>query len=47
MYDGTAQHALLTYKYTGKEKDSESGLDDFEARYYGSSLGRFMQTTVK
>jgi RHS repeat-associated protein len=26
---------------TGKERDSESGLDDFEARYYGSSLGRF------
>jgi RHS repeat-associated protein len=27
---------------TGKERDSESGLDNFEARYYGSSLGRFM-----
>jgi RHS repeat-associated protein len=27
---------------TGKERDSESGLDDFEARYFGSSLGRFM-----
>jgi RHS repeat-associated protein len=31
-----------TYKFTGKERDSESGLDDFGARYYGSSLGRFM-----
>ena len=30
------------YKFTGKERDAESGLDDFEARYYGSSLGRFM-----
>ena len=32
------------YKFTGKERDSESGLDNFGARYYGSSLGRFMQT---
>jgi RHS repeat-associated protein len=32
-----------TYKFTGKERDTESGLDDFGARYYGSSLGRFMQ----
>lgn len=30
------------YKFTGKERDSESGLDNFEARYLGSSLGRFM-----
>jgi RHS repeat-associated protein len=34
-----AQH----YKFTGKERDSESGLDMFGARYYGSSLGRFMR----
>ncbi len=31
-----------TLKFTGKERDSESGLDDFGARYYSSSLGRFM-----
>jgi len=31
-----------TYKFTGKERDTESGLDMFGARYYGSSLGRFM-----
>jgi RHS repeat-associated protein len=31
------------YKFTGKERDSESGLDDFDARHYASSLGRFMQ----
>jgi len=31
------------YKFTGKERDAESGLDDFEARHYSSSLGRFMQ----
>jgi RHS repeat-associated protein len=31
-----------TYKFTGKERDTESGLDYMEARYYGSSMGRFM-----
>ncbi len=30
------------YKFTGKERDTESGLDNFEARYDSSSLGRFM-----
>jgi len=30
------------YKFTGKERDSESGLDNFGARYNASSLGRFM-----
>jgi RHS repeat-associated protein len=30
------------YKFTGKERDSESGLDNFGARYLGSSMGRFM-----
>ena len=30
------------YKFTGKERDPESGLDDFGARYDASSLGRFM-----
>src|SRR5258708_40285477 len=30
------------YKFTGKERDSESGLDYFGARYYGSGLGRFI-----
>jgi RHS repeat-associated protein len=28
--------------FAGKERDSESGLDDFGARYDASSLGRFM-----
>ena len=27
--------------FTGKERDSESMLDYFGARYYGSALGRF------
>jgi RHS repeat-associated protein len=30
------------YKFTGKERDTETGLDDFGARYYDSNLGRFM-----
>jgi RHS repeat-associated protein len=30
------------YEFTGKERDSESGLDNFGARYDASSLGRFM-----
>jgi RHS repeat-associated protein len=28
--------------FTGKERDSESGNDYFTARYYGSSMGRFL-----
>jgi RHS repeat-associated protein len=28
-------------QFTGKERDSETGLDYFEARYYGSVYGRF------
>ncbi len=28
--------------FTGKERDSESGNDYFGARYYASSMGRFM-----
>jgi RHS repeat-associated protein len=35
------------YKFTGKERDSESGLDMFGARYYGSSLGRFTSPDPK
>jgi RHS repeat-associated protein len=30
------------YKFTGKERDTESGLDYFGARYYASALGRFV-----
>jgi RHS repeat-associated protein len=33
-----AQH----YKFTGQERDTESGLDYFGARHYSSSIGRFM-----
>jgi RHS repeat-associated protein len=30
------------YKFTGKERDPETGLDDFAARFYSSTMGRFM-----
>jgi len=33
---------INNYKFTGKERDSESGLDEFGARYYASPFGRFM-----
>ena len=31
-----------THKFTGKERDNESGIDNFGARYYESYIGRFM-----
>ncbi|HLJ87177.1 MAG TPA: RHS repeat-associated core domain-containing protein, partial [Candidatus Angelobacter sp.] len=34
----TANH----YKFTGKERDAETGLDYFGARYYSSGVGRFV-----
>lgn len=40
--DGLCQHALFAYKITGKERDAESGLDHFQFRNYGSSMGRWM-----
>jgi RHS repeat-associated protein len=36
LYDGRAR-----CRYTGKERDAESGLDYFGARYYSSNMGRF------
>lgn len=32
----------VPHKFTGKERDTESGLDNFGARYDSSSMGRFM-----
>ncbi len=42
MYDCASQCVAFGYKFTGKERDSESGLDNFGARYDSSSMGRFM-----
>jgi RHS repeat-associated protein len=41
-YDCPSHFVRCDYKSTGKERDTESGLDYFGARYYGSSMGRFM-----
>ena len=38
-YDTSAN---LPSRHTGKERDAESGLDYFGARYYGSNMGRMM-----
>jgi RHS repeat-associated protein len=32
---------VCTSRFTGKERDQESGLDYFGARFYGAALGRF------
>jgi RHS repeat-associated protein len=42
MYDCSSDHAPIVHKFTGKERDSESGLDYFGARFHASSMGRFM-----
>jgi RHS repeat-associated protein len=34
--------SATTHKFTGKERDSESGLDFFGARHYASSMGRWL-----
>jgi RHS repeat-associated protein len=38
----TQRSVGIPYKFTGKERDTETGLDNFGARYYGSNMGRFM-----
>jgi RHS repeat-associated protein len=37
-----AGSSSTTHKFTGYERDAESGLDNAQARYNSSSLGRFM-----
>jgi RHS repeat-associated protein len=39
---GQAKLNRVGSRCTGKERDSESGLDYFPARYYGSNMGRWM-----
>jgi RHS repeat-associated protein len=34
--------SATSHKFTGKERDAESGLDNFGARYNASQMGRFM-----
>ena len=42
MYDAGFLHVPLADKFTGKERDSESNLDNFGARYDSSAMGRWM-----
>lgn len=42
MYLCMTAFAVCASRYTGKERDTESGLDYFGARYYSSSMGRYM-----
>ncbi len=37
----SADLSLKRYRFTGKERDSETGLDYFGVRYYASWLGRW------
>src|ERR1700721_2664943 len=41
IYGGIPYFARFAYKFTGKERDTESGLDYFGYRYLGSSMGRW------
>ncbi len=43
IYTDTCDSA---YKFTAKERDSESGLDYLGMRYYASNLGRFATTDI-
>jgi RHS repeat-associated protein len=38
---GYGQIGNIRQKFTGKERDNETGLDYFGARYYASTMGRF------
>ena len=43
MYDAaTCGYDVVSTQFTGKERDAESGLDNFGKRYNASSMGRFM-----
>ena len=42
IYDCCPRLVHFAYHFTGKERDAESGLDYFGARYYASSMGRWM-----
>jgi len=39
QFDG---YDTVNQKFTGKERDAETSLDFFQARYYGAGMGRFM-----
>jgi RHS repeat-associated protein len=42
FYTPSCSASAISLKFTGKERDSESNLDNSQARYYSSQQGRFM-----
>jgi len=40
-YDSCFRYDRLPAKFTGKERDAETGLDYFGARYFSGAQGRF------
>ena len=42
LYCTASLNSPTEHHFTGKERDTESGLDYFGARYYGSNMGRWM-----
>ena len=42
MYDSPYHHVPIVYKFTGKERDAETGNDNFDAGYYSSTYSRFL-----
>jgi RHS repeat-associated protein len=42
FYTFSREHSYFTQKFTGKERDAETGLDYFGARYYSGAQGRFL-----
>jgi RHS repeat-associated protein len=41
------QYDAAPHKFTGKERDTESGLDNFGSRYDSTLLGRFTSPDPK
>jgi RHS repeat-associated protein len=33
----------MTYRFTGKERDAETGLDYFGARYFSGAMGKLTE----
>lgn len=44
VHQGASADHLADYRFTGKEKDGESELKYFEARYYNSVVGQFVSS---
>ena len=45
--DCAPRFVSFAYKFTGKERDTESGLDYFGARFNANTMGRFKSPDPK